>query len=98
MPCCSETQLPFDHGMEPAPARGKQMLWSMFLKAHWKLLAPSDFFSVEVWSWRGLVTYYVLFVIELATSRVWIAGVTTHPDTSWIRQMARHLTRLWSAF
>jgi transposase InsO family protein len=38
------------------------------------------------------VTYYVLFVIELATRKVCIAGVTTHPDTSWMLQMARHLT------
>jgi transposase InsO family protein len=68
------------------------MPWSVFLKAHWKLLAASDFFSVEVWSWQGLVTYYVLFVIELATRRVCIAGVTTHPDTSWMLQRARHLT------
>jgi putative transposase len=81
-----------DHGIEPAPTRGKQMPWSVFLKAHWKLLAASDFFSVEVWSWQGLVTYYVLFVIELATRKVCIAGVTTHPDASWMLQMARHLT------
>ena len=51
-----------DHGIEPAPERGKGMPWADFLKAHWKALAASDFFTVEVWSWRGLVTYYVLFV------------------------------------
>ncbi len=81
-----------DHGIEPAPERGKGMPWSVFLKAHWKTLAASDFFTVEVWSWSGLVTYYVLFVMELATRRVCIAGVTTHPDTPWMLQMARQLT------
>jgi transposase InsO family protein len=81
-----------DHGIEPAPERGKGMSWSVFLKAHWKVLAASDFFTVEVWSWSGLVTYYVLFVMELATRRVCIAGVTTHPDTPWMMQMARQLT------
>ena len=81
-----------DHGIEPAPTRGRQMPWSVFLKAHWKLLAASDFFSVEVWGWQGLVTYYVLFVIELATRKVCIAGMTTHPDTNWMLQMARQLT------
>jgi putative transposase len=81
-----------DHGIEPAPERGKGMSWSVFLKAHWKVLAASDFFTVEVWSWSGLVTYYVLFVMELATRRVCIAGITKHPDTSWILQMARQLT------
>lgn len=54
-----------DHGIEPAPERGKGMPWAVFLKAHWKGLAASDFFTVEVWSWRGLMTHYVLFVIEL---------------------------------
>ena len=68
------------------------MCWSVFLKAHWKVLAASDFFTVEVWSWSGLVTYYVLFVMELATRRVCIAGITKHPDTQWTLQMARQLT------
>ena len=81
-----------DHGIEPAPERGKGMSWSVFLKAHWKVLAASDFFAVEVWSWSGLVTYYVLFVMELATRRVCIAGITKHPDTQWMLQMARQLT------
>ena len=81
-----------DHGIEPAPERGKGMSWSVFLKAHWKVLAASDFFTVEVWSWSGLVTYYVLFAMELATRRVCIAGITTHPDTQWMLQMARQLT------
>jgi putative transposase len=81
-----------DHGIEPAPERGKGMPWSTFLKAHWKVLAASDFFTVEVWSWSGLVTYYVLFVMELATRRVCVAGITTHPDAQWMLQMARQLT------
>ena len=68
------------------------MSWSVFLKAHWEVLAASDFFAVEVWSWSGLVTYYVLFVMELATRRVYIAGFTKHPDTQWMLQMARQLT------
>jgi transposase InsO family protein len=34
----------------------------------------------------------VLFVIELATRRVSIAGITTHPDTAWLLQKARQLT------
>jgi putative transposase len=66
------------------------MPWSVFLKAHWKALVASDFVSVEVWSWHGLVTYYVLFTIELATRKVWIGGITTHPDTNWMLQMGRN--------
>ena len=50
-----------DHLIEPAPARGRRIPWSVFLKAHWKAIAASDFFTVEVWSWKGLMTHYVLF-------------------------------------
>ena len=81
-----------DHLIGPAPARGRRIPWSVFLKAHWKAIAASDFFSVEVWGWRGLVTHYILFVIDLATRRVVIAGITTNPNEAWMLQMARNLT------
>jgi transposase InsO family protein len=80
-----------DHGIEPAPQRGKGMPWSVFLKAHWKALVAADFFSVEVWSWRGLTTHYVLFVIDLATRRIRIAGITVHPNADWMMQVGRNL-------
>jgi putative transposase len=80
-----------DHLIEPAPARGRGIPWSVFLKAHWKALAASDFFTVEVWSWQGLMTHYVLFAIELATRRVVICGITTNPNEAWMLQAARNL-------
>jgi len=80
-----------EHGLAPAPERGKGMPWAVFLRAHWKALAASDFFTMEVWGWRGLITHYVLFVIELATRRVRIAGITVQPDTGWMMQMGRNL-------
>jgi len=52
----------------------------------------ADFFTVEVWSLGGLVTYYVLFLIELAKRIVHIAGITTHPAEGWMVQVDRHLT------
>ena len=79
-------------GIEPAPERSKRTRWSTFLKAHWKVLAASDFFSVEVWTPRGLVTHYVLFVISLADRIVHIAGITTQPDEGWMLQVGRNLT------
>jgi len=45
-----------DHLNEPAPLRGRRIPWSVFLKAHWKALAASDFFTVEIWTWSGLVS------------------------------------------
>jgi putative transposase len=79
------------NGVDPAPLRGKRTAWSTFLKAHWTVLAASDFFTVEVWRLQGLTTYYVLFVIELSTRMVKIAGVTTNPDTAWMLQIGRNL-------
>jgi len=79
-------------GIEPAPERGKRTRWSTFLKAHWKILAASDFLSVEVWTSRGLVTHYLLFVISLSDRVVNIAGITTRPDESWMLQIARNET------
>jgi putative transposase len=78
-------------GIDPAPLRGKRTAWSTFLKAHWKILIASDFFTVELWRLQGLTTYYVLFVIELSTRMVKIAGVTTNPDTAWMLQVGRNL-------
>jgi len=46
------------HHMEPAPQRRKAgMSWAQFLKMHWEVLAATDFFTVEVATWHGLVTY-----------------------------------------
>ena len=67
-------------GIEPAPKRGGRTSWSVFLKAHWRSIVAADFFTAEVWCRRGLVTYYVLFVIELTKRVVHIAGITTQPE------------------
>lgn len=64
------------NGIEPSPGRRNHTKWSTFLKAHWKVLAASDFFTVEVWTGRGLVTHYLLFVISLADRVVKVAGIT----------------------
>ena len=56
------------------------------------VLAGTDFFTAEVLTWRGLVTYYVLFFIHLDTRKVSIAGITEHPDAAWMEQMGRNVT------
>ncbi|MDF1844300.1 MAG: integrase core domain-containing protein [Rubripirellula sp.] len=80
------------HGIEPAPTRGRTGSWETFLKAHWDVMAAIDFTTVEVWTKSGLVTFYLLFVMELKTRRVHFAGCTTNPHEAWMKQMARELT------
>jgi putative transposase len=82
------------HGIAPAPKRSQTTRWKDFIAAHMTVLAGMDFFTAEVLTWHGLVTYYVLFVIQLETRRVTLAGVTRHPTEEWMEQMARNLTDL----
>ncbi len=56
------------------------------------MLAAADFFTVEVWGIRGLVTFYVFFVIELSTRRIEIVGITPGPNEGWMLQVGRNLT------
>ena len=67
------------HGVSTAPERKHTTSWADFIRAHTAVLAGTDFFSVEVLTLRGLVTYYVLFFIRLESRRVEIAGVTLIP-------------------
>jgi len=80
------------HGIAPAPKRSQSTTWKEFIQSHMAVLAGMDFFTVEVLSWRGLVTYYVLFFIHLESRRVSLAGITRHPDQAWMQQMARNAT------
>jgi hypothetical protein len=57
-----------------------------------EVLAGTDFFTVEVFTLKGLVTYYVLFFIQLETRRVCLAGITPYPDQQWMEQKARNVT------
>jgi hypothetical protein len=80
------------HGIEPAPKRQQSTTWSNFLKAHWDSLFATDFTTVEVWTTTGLVTYYVMAVMQLKTRRVHIAGITPNPRAAWVQQACRQLT------
>ena len=80
------------HGLPPAPERRRTTTWSAFIRTHLALLAGTDFFTAEVLTLRGLMTYYVLFFIHLESRRVDIAGITIHPNEPWMKQMARNVT------
>jgi putative transposase len=69
-------------------AREKRTSWRTFLKAHWDVMAATDFFTVEVWTPRGLATYYVLFIIHLSTRSVYLGGVTLAPNGAFMKQVA----------
>ena len=80
------------HGIEPAPERIRKTTWKEFLTRHWELIVAADFFTVEVWTRRGLQRYIVLFFIELSTRRVEIAGVASVANGLWMNQIARNIS------
>jgi hypothetical protein len=81
-----------EYGLDPAPKRGKTMPWKTFLKAHFGVIAATDFFTVEALTLGGLVRYVVWFVIDLESRRVHSAGLIRHPHDAWTQQVARNLT------
>ena len=80
------------HGIEPAPERSRKTTWKEFLSRQWELIVATDFFTVEVWTKRGLQRFMVLFFIDLATRKVEIAGIAQEANGLWMSQIARNLT------
>jgi transposase len=80
------------HSLSPAPKRKQAVSWKDFIRSHWDVLVGMDFFTAEVLTLKGLMTYYVLFFIHLETRRVSLAGFTPYPDQEWMEQQARNMT------
>ncbi len=80
------------HGIEPAPERSRKTTWKEFLTRHWELIVAADFFTVEVWTRRGLQRFVVLFFIELSTRKVEIAGIGAVANGLWMSQIGRNVT------
>ncbi len=86
------------HDIPPTPKRKQTTSWKDFIHAHMAVMAATDFFTVEVLTMKGLLTYYVLFFIHLESRRICMAGITCHPDQEWMEQMARNVTMEESGF
>lgn len=75
---------------------GVAVTWKEFLKTHWDVLAATDFFTVELWTAKGLIRYHVLFVIRLATREVHIAGLVPEPNEAWMKQITHNLFTVYT--
>jgi transposase InsO family protein len=80
------------NGILPSPGRQDNLTWPQFLELHKDYLVATDFFTWEVLTEHGLITYYALFFIRHKTREVHIAGITQHPNEAWMCQVARNLT------
>jgi transposase InsO family protein len=77
--------------LEPAPERSRKTTWQEFLRQHWEVLVAADFFTVEVWTRKGLTRFMILFLIDLSTQRVEIGGIAGKTNGLWMDQIARNL-------
>jgi putative transposase len=74
-------------GIDPAPER-TSTTWASFLRSQAGALLACDFFETITLSGTRL---YVLGIIEHASRRIRILGVTPHPTACWVVQAARNL-------
>jgi putative transposase len=74
-------------GIEPA-RRQTGPAWPHFLRSQAEAILACDFFTVDLLDGTQA---YVLAVIEHATRRIRILGVTLHPTGEWTTQQARNL-------
>jgi transposase InsO family protein len=70
-----------ERGLEPAPERNRKTTWKEFLSRHREVIVAADFFTVEAWTRKGLTRFLVLFLTDLSSRRVEIAGLTTNGAT-----------------
>jgi hypothetical protein len=72
------------HGIAPAPERKKTTTWKEFIRTHLDMLVATDFFTAEVWTMAGLVTYYVLFFIHVSFAQGLLLDGSKDSDCTYI--------------
>jgi len=87
-----------EHGLEPAPERNRKTTWKEFLCRHRELMVAADLFTIEAWTRRGLTRFIVLFLIDLSSRRVEIAGLARQANGLWMSQVARNLSDATDGF
>lgn len=80
-----------EHGLEPAPNRSKRTTWAEFLQIHWESIAAMDFFTIEAWTTKGLTRFHVLFVIDLSTRKIMIAGISCTPHEACVERVLKRM-------
>ncbi len=80
--------------LEPGPQRGEGG-WYEFIQRHLSTLWACDFLSVKTWTICGVVEVYVLFFIHVGSRRVFVFGMTPHPDGPWVVQQARNASMVF---
>ena len=79
-------------GLDRAPKRGQLSNWQTFIPYHLDVLGATDFFSVHVWTLRGLVPFSVHFVMDVGTRRVQITRISPQWNGEIMENIARDLT------
>lgn len=87
-----------DCGLLDDPDKPPKTSWKTFLASHWESIAATDFFTVEAWTKAGLTRFLVMFVIDLATRKVEIAGIHHTPCEPQMLQWARNLSDAQDGF
>ena len=82
----------------PITIRKPHLSWSHFIAMHKDVITACDFFTTEVFTASGLVTFYVLFFIQIGSRKVYIAGITPHlklilANENWMKQIAKNLPK-----
>lgn len=80
----------YRNNLPPSPERNG-LTWREFLAHHEDVFLCSDFFTKEIWTFKGLQTAYIFFVIHLGTRQLLYTHATFSPHTEWLKQQARQM-------